>query len=247
MNNHIKNFTRLWSGAVLDRFYWEAFQASQDLITWLPHFHSPVKFFKLSFLKSIVQYDGLPHFSTSFDTKRCLLGKLFGSAVYSGGRELQELVHGDSLILREVAEGCDRHILQNSLNTAVQNVLNCLGEFLQITHNLVIGLNVCKTNKHFKLLSAMIKRSMKNSTSLQSCQYLTLNIIKLQISQYSRNSYHCIQKKINHILVHVRFGFRFFFLNSDIFTKIHTNKQKNQMKTKTFFLKSYELHRTQSP
>lgn len=40
-----------------------------------------------------------------------LLGELLGSAVYGGGGQLQELVHGNGLVLGEVTEGGDRHVL----------------------------------------------------------------------------------------------------------------------------------------
>lgn len=40
-----------------------------------------------------------------------LLGELFGGAVYSAGGQLQELVHGNGLVLREVTQGGDRHVL----------------------------------------------------------------------------------------------------------------------------------------
>ena len=70
--------------------------------------------------------------------------QLFGSQVHSFGGQVKECIHGNGLVLWQVAQGGDGHFRQVGLHSAVQDVLHCLRQLLQISQNLVPILDVCK-------------------------------------------------------------------------------------------------------
>ena len=66
-----------------------------------------------------------------------LLGELLGCLGADVLRESQELLHGDGLVVGEIAERRQGHVLQRGLDTAVQDIDHRLSKQLQLVHCLV--------------------------------------------------------------------------------------------------------------